>query len=51
MRREIFVGANFCMIDQSAVRINFRIFLFRMLAIEDCVHAQLATLARPCPIG
>ena len=29
------------MIDQNTLRINFRIFKFRMLAAGDCAHAQL----------
>ena len=34
------------MIDQNTLRINFRIFKFRMFAAEgDCAHAQLLALA------
>ena len=35
------------MIDQNTIRINFRIFKFRIhvLAAGDCAHAQLVALA------
>ena len=33
------------MIDQNTLRINFRIFKFRMLAVGDCAHAQLVVCA------
>ena len=47
VQREIFVGANFRMIDQNGLRINFHIFKFRMFALRDCAcaHAQRAGLA------
>ncbi len=35
--REIFVGVNFRVIDQSTLRIKFR-----MLAVGDCAHTHLA---------
>ena len=33
------------MINQNTLRINFRIFKFRMLAAGDCAHAQLVVCA------
>ena len=33
------------MIDQNTLRINFRIFNFRMLAAGACAHAQLVVCA------
>ena len=39
------------MIGQNTLRINFRIFKFRILAAGDCVHAQLVALSLTAVYG